>query len=170
MPRRSINLLQEGVTTFRRPHYRRLKDHPRHHYQQQQRRCISNFRIVEHLVRTQHTRDRPAGVESGRENELRLHVNQYIPQSPRPAAKPTTAPVTIIGAQANGFPKEVYEPLWDELYERLRARGREVRSIWIADMASQGRSGIINERLLGPDGVLSCWVLSRFSGICLNVD
>ncbi|KAK3691745.1 hypothetical protein LTR37_018473 [Vermiconidia calcicola] len=46
----------------------------------------------------------------------------------------------------------MYEPLWDDIYERMRARGRSIRSIWIADVVSQGRSGVINETLLGPDG------------------
>jgi hypothetical protein len=54
--------------------------------------------------------------------------------------------------QANGFPKELYEPFWDDLSEDLQAKGRNIRSIWIADMATHGQSGIINEKLLGPDG------------------
>lgn len=110
---------------------------------------MSNFRIREHVVRTQHTRDRPAGAERGREKDLRLHVKQYIPKS---NPDPNPGDVTIIGAQANGFPKEVYEPFWDDFVERLRGRGREVRSIWLADIASQGQSGVLNEKLLGPDG------------------
>jgi hypothetical protein len=57
---------------------------------------MASFRIVEHVVRTQHTRDRRAGAERGRENELKLHVKQYIPET---NAKPTASDVTIIGAQ-----------------------------------------------------------------------
>lgn len=119
------------------------------HLDQCQRRSISHFRVVEHVVRCQHTRDRPAGAERGRDNDLRLHVKQYIPKS---NTSPEAGDVTIIGAQANGFPKEVYEPMWDDLYECLQARGRNVRGIWIADIASQGQSGTMNEKLLGPDG------------------
>jgi len=119
---------------------------------------ISHFNITSHTTRTQHSRDRPAGAERGRENDLRLHVNQYVPKT-----NPTPNPgdVTIIGAHANGFPKELYEPFWDDLYEKLRAQGRAIRGIWIADIASQGQSGIINEGILGPDGktILFFWLL-----------
>ena len=112
---------------------------------------MSNFTITPHTTRTQHTRDRPAGAERGRHNDLCLHVNQYVPKdNPSPKA----GDVTLIGAHANGFPKELYEPFWDDLYERLRAKGRGVRGIWIADIASQGQSGILNEEILGPDGKL----------------
>jgi hypothetical protein len=110
---------------------------------------MSHFTVQSHVVRTQHTRDRPAGAEGGRDNDLRLHVKQYVPKE-NPSRK--TGDVTIIGAHANGFPKELYEPFWDDLYERLRAQGRQIRGIWIADIASQGQSGIINEAILGPDG------------------
>jgi hypothetical protein len=45
------------------------------------------------------------------------------------------------------------EPFWDDLHERMQREGSRIRGIWIADIASQGRSGIINERNLGPDGM-----------------
>jgi hypothetical protein len=113
---------------------------------------MSHFTINSHVVRTQHTRDRPAGAERGRDNDLRLHVKQYVPKG---NPNPKTGDVTIIGAHANGFPKELYEPFWDDLYEKLQAQGRRIRGIWIADIASQGQSGIINEVILGPDGRIS---------------
>lgn len=111
-------------------------------------RRMASFRVVEHVVRTQHTRDRRAGAERERENDLKLHVKQYIPETNQ---KPGPTDVTIIGAQANGFPKELYEPFWDDLSEDLRSKGRNIRGIWIADMAAQGQSGVLNESLLGPD-------------------
>jgi hypothetical protein len=110
---------------------------------------MANFRVIEHLVRAQHTRDRRAATERGRENDLKLHVKQYIPKS---NPEPKASDVTIIGAQANAFPKEMYEPFWDDVYENLLAQGKNIRGIWIADMASQGQSGIINEHILGPEG------------------
>ncbi|KAK5674700.1 hypothetical protein LTS10_012701 [Elasticomyces elasticus] len=109
---------------------------------------MSHFRVLEHTVRCQHTRERPAGAELGRENDLRLHVKQYIPKT---NDQPKPGDVTIIGAHANGFPKELYEPLWDDLYGRLQKQGRNIRSIWISDVAGQGQSGILNEALLGPE-------------------
>lgn len=112
------------------------------------RRNMSNFRIVEHIVRTQHSRERWAATELGEEHRLRLHVKQYIPLS---NSHPQPGDVTIIGAVANSFPKETAEPYWDDLYKALKAKGRRIRSIWIADPANQGQSGVLNERILGPD-------------------
>lgn len=109
---------------------------------------MSNFRIIEHVVRAQHSRERWAASELGEENNLRLHVKQYIPLS---NPKPQVGDVTIIGAVANSFPKETAEPFWDDIYEALKARGRRIRSIWIADPVNQGQSGVLNERILGPD-------------------
>jgi hypothetical protein len=114
-----------------------------------QLRHIANFRVIEHVIRAQHTRDRRAAAERGHENDLKLHVKQYVPKV---NANPKAGDVTIIGAQANAFPKEMYEPFWDDVYAQLRDLGRNIRGIWMADMAAQGQSGIINERLLGPDG------------------
>lgn len=109
---------------------------------------MSNFRIIEHTVRAQHSRERFAGAELDHENELKLHVKQYIPNTnltPRPGD------VTIIGAVANAFPKEMMEPLWDEFEESMRARGRAIRGIWIADPVNQGESGVLNEEVVGAD-------------------
>lgn len=41
--------------------------------------------------------------------------------------------------------------MWDDLYERLKAKGVSIRSIWIADVSHQGDSGVWNEQLLGND-------------------
>lgn len=51
--------------------------------------------------------------------------------------------------------KELYEPLWDDLYKHLASQNRRIRSIWIADVAQQGQSGILNEAILGHDRELS---------------
>lgn len=45
----------------------------------------------------------------------------------------------------------MYEPLWEDLHERAKQNGWRIRSIWIADMAGQGTSGALNEKLLGND-------------------
>ena len=49
--------------------------------------------------------------------------------------------------------KEVYEPLWEDLYAHSKASNGafRIRSIWIADVAHQGQSYILNEGLLGND-------------------
>ncbi|KAF7594572.1 hypothetical protein BBP40_008839 [Aspergillus hancockii] len=114
----------------------------------QPRRTMSYFRIIEHTVRSQHIRDRFGATEPDQSTNLRLAVKQYVPKSNE---RPFTGDVTIIGAHANGFPKEMYEPLWDDLYERMSVLGRRIRSIWVADVAHQGQSGVLNERILGND-------------------
>lgn len=47
--------------------------------------------------------------------------------------------------------QELYEPLWDDLYEKLKAKGIAISSIWAADVAHQGASGVYNEDLIGND-------------------
>ncbi|EAW09077.1 uncharacterized protein ACLA_078250 [Aspergillus clavatus NRRL 1] len=111
-------------------------------------RRISHFRAIEHTIRCQNVRQRPGAVKAGHENQLRLAVKQYIPLD---NSSPREGDVTIIGAHANGFPKELYEPLWDNIYEQLRGQNRRIRSIWIADVAQQGQSGILNQSILGDD-------------------
>jgi len=106
------------------------------------------FKIVEHKVPTQHIREYPRATLHEQEDVLHLAVKQYIPLD-----NPTPQPgdITIIGAHACGFPKELYEPLWEDLLSRLARRKLRIRSIWIADVAQQGQSGILNEGFLGND-------------------
>jgi hypothetical protein len=49
------------------------------------------------------------------------------------------------------FSQELYEPLWDELYKETKKQGLRIRSIWMADVAWQGQSGILNADKLGND-------------------
>ncbi|ODM22699.1 hypothetical protein SI65_00288 [Aspergillus cristatus] len=106
------------------------------------------FRIVEHVVPGEHIREYPAATANVQEEMLYLAVKQYIPLD---NPNPQPGDVTIIGAHANGFPKELYEPLWEEIYKRSKANGFCIRSIWMADVAHQGRSSVINEDRLGND-------------------
>lgn len=41
--------------------------------------------------------------------------------------------------------------MWDELHQKLKGKGINIRSIWIADVAHQGASGVLNEGKLGDD-------------------
>ncbi|KAG4255272.1 hypothetical protein FPRO04_03805 [Fusarium proliferatum] len=95
-----------------------------------------------------HSREYLAETANGNEDIPKLAVKQYVPHD---NPNPQPGDVTIIGAHANGFPKELYEPLWDELYDRVRQQDLRIRSIWIADVWNQGQSGVINERVLGND-------------------
>ncbi|KAH9809538.1 Alpha/beta hydrolase family [Teratosphaeria destructans] len=107
----------------------------------------SAFRIREHKVPTAHIREYARATAEDQEDVLHLAVKQYSPKE----AFAASSEVTVVGAHANGFPKELYEPLWDELYSRLKAQGIRISNIFIADVAHQGWSGVLNERKLGND-------------------
>lgn len=109
------------------------------------------FKIVEHTVPCQHIREYPGATAHEQEDTLYLAVKQYIPLD---NPNPQRGDVTIIGAHANGFPKELYEPLWEEIYARSKWNGFRIRSIWMADVAHQGQSGVLNEETMGND---PCW-------------
>ncbi|KAL3440121.1 Alpha/beta hydrolase family-domain-containing protein [Aspergillus insuetus] len=110
---------------------------------------MSHFRVISHTIRAHSIRERPGAVKHGHEQDLRLAVKQYIPYD---NPKPGKEDVTLIGAHANGFPKELYEPLWDDIYTSLlRTHNRRIRAIWIADVVQQGQSGVLNEAILGDD-------------------
>ncbi|KFX91528.1 hypothetical protein V490_05859 [Pseudogymnoascus sp. VKM F-3557] len=108
----------------------------------------ANFNVKEHVVEAQHIREYARATSFSEEEILRLAVKQYIPLD---NPNPQPGDVTIIGAHANGFPKELYEPLWDEIYLRSKANGFRIRSIWIADAAHQNQSVVLNEDKLGND-------------------
>ncbi|KAJ5440973.1 hypothetical protein N7491_003379 [Penicillium cf. griseofulvum] len=109
---------------------------------------MSPFRIVEHVVPTQHIREYPGATANDQEEPLHLAVKQYIPLD---NPNPQPGDITILGAHANGFPKELYEPLWEEIHARSKQNGIRIRSIWMADVAQQGQSSVINEDSLGND-------------------
>ncbi|KAJ5149705.1 hypothetical protein N7448_001283 [Penicillium atrosanguineum] len=108
----------------------------------------SPFRIVNHVVESQHIREYPGATANEQEEPLKLAVKQYIPLN---NPNPQPGDVTILAAHANGFPKELYEPLWEEIHARSQEAGFRIRSIWMADVAWQGESSVINEDSLGND-------------------
>lgn len=110
---------------------------------------MSNYRIIEHKIPCSYIREFPHALANNQEDTLHLAVKQYIPidnPNPRPGD------ITIIGAHANGFPKELYEPLWEDLLTISKKNHNfRIRSIWIADVAHQGASSVLNEHILGND-------------------
>lgn len=108
----------------------------------------SVFQVIDHSINAQHIREYPAATAGRQEDVLQLVIKQYVPLS-NPNPKP--GDLSIIGAHANGFPKELYEPFWEEIYHRSKTKGIAIRGIWIADVAHQGQSGVVNECKLGND-------------------
>lgn len=47
----------------------------------------------------------------------------------------------------------MYEALWEDLWKKSASSGFRIRGIWIADVAWQGASGVLNEDKLGNDRV-----------------
>ncbi|KAL9076003.1 MAG: hypothetical protein Q9157_003830 [Trypethelium eluteriae] len=109
------------------------------------------FRIREHVLPGQHIRHYPRSTANKQEDLIKFVIKQYIPLR---NADPPEGSITILAAHANGFPKELYEPLWDELLDQSRHYGISIRSIWIADVSFQGASSVVNEGLLGNDHML----------------
>ncbi|KAH6999448.1 Alpha/beta hydrolase family-domain-containing protein [Ilyonectria destructans] len=108
----------------------------------------SVFDIKEHVIEASYIREYARATSHSQEEKLWLHIKQYTPKD---NPNPEKGDVTIIGGHANGFPKELYEPLWEEFYREAKSRNLRIRSIWIADTAGQGQSGIINKDALGND-------------------
>ena len=127
--------------------------------------ATGRFRIQEHILPASHIREYYRSTADDQEDVLHIAVKQYTPIE---YSLVEQHGVTIVGAHANGFPKELYEPLWDELYDRLKAQNVRIRSIWIADVAHQGQSSVLNEHRLGDDressdllGSTSCLLIER---------
>ncbi|KAK4956525.1 hypothetical protein LTR10_006052 [Elasticomyces elasticus] len=111
----------------------------------------SLFNVIEHIVPCSHIREYPRATASGRDDPLELCVKQYIPIN---NPDPQPGDVTIIATHGSGLPKELYEPLFEDVVERSQQTNVRIRSVWIADCAHQGASGIRNERKLGNDRLL----------------
>lgn len=106
------------------------------------------FRIDEHVLEASHIRGFHRSTATTQEEVLNLAIKQYTPLED---THPKPGDVTIIAAHANAFPKELYEPLWDELLKRANQSGFSIRGIWIADVVHQGTSSVLNEDKLGND-------------------
>lgn len=112
----------------------------------------SVFNVTVHVIPAAYIREYPQATANSQDDTLQLHVKQYTPKD---NANPQKGDVSVIGSHANGFPKELYEPLWVELYHSLKQQGIRIRSIWAIDAAWQGQSGLLNRDKLGNDRKLS---------------
>jgi len=108
----------------------------------------SLFRVTEHVVPCCHIRQYPFATIDGADHELHLAVKQYTPLD---NLHPQPGDATFLAAHANGFPKELYEPLWDSLLQASKRSGFRIRNIFISDVSHQGYSSVLNESVLGND-------------------
>ncbi|KAI4732689.1 putative toxin biosynthesis protein [Aureobasidium sp. EXF-12298] len=107
----------------------------------------SSFKIIEHHTPCQTIREYPQATSTYQEEKLYLSAKQYIPLN----RTPQKGDVTILAAHASAFPKELYEPLWEDLLKQSEKAGYGIRSIWMADVANQGASYVLNENKIGND-------------------
>ncbi|KAI7644412.1 alpha/beta-hydrolase, partial [Hortaea werneckii] len=112
-----------------------------------------NFQVKTHRFPGQHIRQYPGATRHSEEDILELEAKQYIPLS-NPHPKP--GDITILATHAVSFPKELYEPLWDDLlshanHNETAAGALRIRSIWVVDASNQGASGVLNEHVQGDD-------------------
>ncbi|KAJ5920990.1 hypothetical protein N7466_009316 [Penicillium verhagenii] len=109
------------------------------------------FHVTEHVIDAQYIRDNARATATANA-PLKLCIKQYTPLD---NTNPQPGDVTFIAAHGIGFPKELYEPLWEGLLARSKQDGFRIRAIWIADAVNQGASGIVNEHILGNDNTWS---------------
>nr|POE63080.1 abhydrolase domain-containing protein mpah [Quercus suber] len=108
------------------------------------------FIIREHTFAGQHIREYPRALATTQEDVVQLHAKSYTPREVDDGSVP--GDLTIIAYHANAFTKEVYEPLFESLYQCLKdSHGLVVRSIWVADQAAQGTSALLNDDKAGND-------------------
>ena len=93
----------------------------------------SKFIVKEHTFAGQHIREYPNALANSQNDSLTLQAKQYIPKDNQ---HPQPGDATIIGLHANGFAKEVYEPMWEDLLQCAERQNLRIRSIWMADAVS----------------------------------
>lgn len=104
------------------------------------------FKCTEHVLPGQHIRNYSRATARSQNDILRVSVKQYCPLD----YEPRDGDATLLACPSNGFPKEVYEPLWDELLQQSKGRFG-IRGIWIMDLVNQNQSAALNEGLLGNE-------------------
>ncbi|KAJ5652580.1 alpha/beta-hydrolase [Penicillium longicatenatum] len=111
---------------------------------------MKHFDVFEHKVLSSYVREYAGATILNQEEKLYLPVKQYVPQR-GPVNTANVPAVTIIAAAAIGPPKEVYEPVWEALYEQSSALGFNIGSIWIADPVNIAQGERLNHGKLGED-------------------
>jgi hypothetical protein len=79
---------------------------------------------------------------------LQLAIKQYTPLD---NLNPKAGDITIIATHGSGLPKELYEPMFEDLLRKSRGYDFRIRAIWTAEAPHQGASGVLNETKLGND-------------------
>ena len=108
----------------------------------------TRYKTTAHVFPGQHIRQYPGANRNREEDVQYLEVKQYTPLR---YGEPQEGDITIIGTGAVSFPKEMYEPFYDELLTQFESHGLRIRSIWSVDKSDHGASGVLNEHTQGDD-------------------
>ncbi|KAM0279000.1 hypothetical protein ACHAQH_004868 [Verticillium albo-atrum] len=110
----------------------------------------SPFTITEQILPGAYIREFPHGLGTSQESTVRLAVKIYTPKD---NTSPQPGDITVVATHANGFPKELYEPLWADLHAETTKPNApfRIRQIIAVDAAWQNASAPLNEPLLGND-------------------
>jgi len=85
------------------------------------------------------------------ESRWQMQVKQY---TPRNNLSPKEGDITIISSHANGFPKQLYEPFWDDLLTTLTIKNLKIRNIFIttsSHLSPSTRNPLIHDGSREPD-------------------
>ncbi|KAI7914188.1 hypothetical protein M0657_008756 [Pyricularia oryzae] len=106
----------------------------------------THFHVVKHTIDASHIRQYPRATANSQEEVLKLVIKQRYYYWCRGGWCPKK-----INSYLYFFSQELYEPIWDDILDQASAHGFRIRSIWMADMAWQGESGLVNKGKLGND-------------------
>lgn len=111
------------------------------------------FQVSSFTIPASHIRSNPRATSTRQDETLHLCYKRYIPLN---NLHPQPGDITLIAGHATGFPKELYEPLWEEICRRLdqvttSGPKPRIRAIWMADCANHGASFSLNRPKLGDD-------------------
>ncbi|KAE9378214.1 hypothetical protein N431DRAFT_554474, partial [Stipitochalara longipes BDJ] len=89
----------------------------------------SKFKVKDHTIPCQHIREEFI-TSSTSDPKWHMQVKQYTPLC---NPSPKEGDITIIASHVNGFPRELYEPFWDDLLATLSTQPKpiNIRNIWI---------------------------------------
>jgi pimeloyl-ACP methyl ester carboxylesterase len=109
-----------------------------------------SWTVNEYVIPASHPRGYLRGVRDPQTSRLRLHVKQYVPNSASSLGDSQHAITLIVQhGQPPGDNKEAYEPfMWDLI---CQTNLPPVRAIWALDIASAGKSFLLNRDEIGDE-------------------
>ncbi|KAH9828877.1 toxin biosynthesis protein [Teratosphaeria destructans] len=107
------------------------------------------FVCIEHVIPASHIRQFSRATSTTQEADLQLAIKQYRPLQ-RP---PQPGDVTILACHSNGSPRELYEPMWDALFDYSQQPNAKfgIRGIWCMDVVNHGESARLNTGKIGNE-------------------